>query len=92
MRKHKSNILREIPLRLVLTVPFALQIVAVVTLVSYLSYFTSVKSVENMAQELIREISDHIDQSLDDYLEHLILTSENNRQDGCQGRPPDNSL
>ncbi|MFM6181652.1 MAG: ATP-binding protein [Dolichospermum sp.] len=78
MRKHKSNILREIPLRLVLTVPFALQIVAVVTLVSYLSYFTSVKSVENMTQELIREISDHIDQSLDDYLEHLILTSENN--------------
>ncbi|MFM8008849.1 MAG: cache domain-containing protein, partial [Dolichospermum sp.] len=55
-----------------------MQIVAVVTLVSYLSYFTSVKSVENMAQELIREISDHIDQSLDDYLEHLILTSENN--------------
>ncbi|MDB9481487.1 hypothetical protein PN476_02510 [Dolichospermum circinale CS-537/05] len=78
MKSHSPNILKEIPLRLVLIVPFVLQIVGAVGLVSYLSYYTGGKVLENMAKELITEISDHIDQRLDDYLEHLIQTSENN--------------
>lgn len=78
MKSHSPNILKEIPLRLVLIVPFVLQIVGAVGLVSYLSYYTGGKVVENMAKELIAEISDHIDQGLNDYLEHLIQTSENN--------------
>ncbi|MBE9219485.1 ATP-binding protein [Dolichospermum flos-aquae] len=78
MKSYSANILKEIPLRLVLIVPFVLQIVGAVGLVGYLSYYTGEKVVENMAKQLITEISDHIDQSLDDYLEHLIQTSENN--------------
>ena len=78
MKSYSANILKEIPLRLVLIVPFVLQIVGAVGLVGYLSYYTGEKVVENMARQLITEISDHIDQSLDDYLEHLIQTSENN--------------
>ena len=78
MKSYSTNILKEISLRLVLIIPFVLQIVGAVGLVSYLSYYTGGKVVENMAKELIAEISDHIDQGLNDYLEHLIQTSENN--------------
>ena len=78
MKSYSANILKEIPLRLVLIVPFVLQIVGAVGLVGYLSYYTGEKVLENMAKQLITEISDHIDQSLDDYLEHPIQTSENN--------------
>ena len=78
MKKYSANIQKEIPLRLVLIIPFVLQIVGAVGLVGYLSYFTGEKVVENMAKQLITEISDHIDQSLDDYLEYPIQTSKNN--------------
>lgn len=78
MKSYSANILKEIPLRLVLIVPFVLQIVGAVGLVGYLSYYTGEKVVENMAKQLVAEISDHIDQNLDDYLEHPIQTSENN--------------
>ncbi|MEY3401905.1 MAG: hypothetical protein RLZZ86_1520 [Cyanobacteriota bacterium] len=78
MKSHSPNILKEIPLRLVLIVPFVLQIVAAVGLVGYLSYYTGGRVLENMAKELIAEVADHIDQRLNDYLEHLIQTNENN--------------
>ncbi|WP_083616588.1 sensor histidine kinase, partial [Planktothrix paucivesiculata] len=59
---------RQIPLRLVLIVPFVLQIVGAVGLVGYLSYRSGQKAVETMADQLMNQagnrIKDHLDHSL----------------------------
>ena len=49
---------RQIPLRLLLIVPFVLQIVGAVGLVGYLSYRSGQKAVEDMAKPLMVEIGD----------------------------------
>jgi signal transduction histidine kinase/DNA-binding response OmpR family regulator len=59
---------RQIPLRLLLIVPFLLQIVGAVGLVGYLSYRSGQESVENIAASLMSEIGDRIDQNLNSYL------------------------
>jgi hypothetical protein len=59
---------RQIPLRLLLIVPFVLQIVGAVGLVGYLSYRSGQQSVENIAASLMSEIGDRIDQNLNSYL------------------------
>jgi signal transduction histidine kinase/CheY-like chemotaxis protein len=60
---------RQIPLRLVLIVPFVLQIVAGVGLVGYLSYRSGQKAVEDMANHLMaqatKRIQDHLNISLE---------------------------
>ncbi|MGL5132927.1 MAG: histidine kinase dimerization/phospho-acceptor domain-containing protein, partial [Planktothrix sp.] len=59
---------RQIPLILVLIVPFVLQIVGAVGLVGYLSYRSGQKAVESMADQLMNQagnrIKDHLDHSL----------------------------
>ena len=59
---------RRIPLRLALIVPFVLQIIAAVGLVGYLSYRSSQQAVEKLANELMTETSNRIDQHLNSYL------------------------
>ena len=49
---------RQIPLRLLLIVPFVLQIVGAVGLVGYLSYRSGQKAVEDRAKPLMVEIGD----------------------------------
>ncbi|WP_200321390.1 diguanylate cyclase domain-containing protein [Sphaerospermopsis aphanizomenoides] len=56
------------PLRILLIVPFVLQTVGVVTLVGYLSYRSSQETVKKLADQLITEVGDRIDQHLDSYL------------------------
>ena len=48
----------QIPLRLLLIIPFVLQIVGAVGLVGYLSYRSGQKAVEDMATSLMSEIGD----------------------------------
>ncbi|MTJ54528.1 response regulator [Anabaena sp. UHCC 0253] len=60
--------LPEISLRLLLIVPFVLQIVGAVGLVGYLSYHSGQKAVEDMAKSLMAEIGDRIEQNLNSYL------------------------
>ncbi|HEY9863569.1 MAG TPA: ATP-binding protein, partial [Candidatus Obscuribacterales bacterium] len=59
---------RQIPLRLVLIVPFVLQIVGAVGLVGYLSYRSGQEAVENMADQLMNQatnrVQDHLNTSL----------------------------
>ncbi|WP_036833394.1 MULTISPECIES: ATP-binding protein [Planktothrix] len=59
---------RQIPLRLLLIVPFVLQIVGAVGLVGYLSYRSGQKAVENMADQLMDQatnrVQDHLNISL----------------------------
>ncbi|SKB15668.1 Multi-sensor hybrid histidine kinase (fragment) [Planktothrix sp. PCC 11201] len=69
---------RQIPLRLLLIVPFVLQIVGAVGLVGYLSYRSGQKAVENIAQQLMSEIGDRIDQNLTNYLYKPTQVIRNN--------------
>ncbi len=74
----KSLKARQIPLRLVLIVPFVLQIVGAVGLVGYLSYRSGQKAVEDMAQPLMAEIGDRVNQNLINYLEKPKEVVNNN--------------
>lgn len=60
---------RKMPLRIVLILPFVLQISAAVGLTGWLSLRSGQRAVENMAAQLEREISDRIEQHLDSYLD-----------------------
>ncbi|MEA5577067.1 diguanylate cyclase domain-containing protein [Anabaena sp. UHCC 0451] len=63
-----TRIFANVQLKTLLIVPFVLQIVGVVTLVGYLSYRSGQEAVEEMADQLIIEVGDSIDQHLDSYL------------------------
>ncbi|HAX74280.1 MAG TPA: hypothetical protein DCY88_00160, partial [Cyanobacteria bacterium UBA11372] len=64
----------KLPLRVVLIVPFVLQVVATVGLVGYLSYKNSQQAVRELSHQLQNQISLRIDRHLDDYLQmpHLL--------------------
>jgi adenylate cyclase len=69
-----SKLSGRFPLRVVLLVPFMLQIIIVVGLVGYLSFSNGQKSVNLVATELRNEITGRIEQHLFNYLKtaHLI--------------------
>jgi signal transduction histidine kinase/DNA-binding NarL/FixJ family response regulator len=58
----------NLPLHLVLVLPFVLQIFAAVGLTGYLSLRNGQQAVNDLASRLQREVSDRIDQHLDNYL------------------------
>jgi signal transduction histidine kinase len=60
---------RQIPLQLLLIIPFVAQLVLTVGLVGYLSFRNGQKAVNDLASQLEGEVSDRIDQHLDSYLE-----------------------
>ena len=72
-----AKIYGNLPLRLVLTVPFVVQTIAVVSLVGYLSFRNGQKAVQEIAGNLQSEISDRIQEHLINYLEksHTIVKS-----------------
>ncbi|MTJ53637.1 response regulator [Anabaena sp. UHCC 0253] len=74
----KSNKSRQIPLRLVLIVPFVLQIVGAVGLVGYLSYQSGQESVNRLTNELRNEITTRVVQYLDNYLATPVLVNKIN--------------
>ncbi len=59
---------RSIPLRLLLIIPFVLQILGAVGLVGYLSYRNGEKAVESIAQQLMDQAGNRIK----DYLDHTL--------------------
>jgi signal transduction histidine kinase/DNA-binding NarL/FixJ family response regulator len=59
---------RKLPLRLVLVVPFVLQIFAAVGLVGYLSFKNGQKAVNDLANQLIDKANQQVDDHLDMYL------------------------
>lgn len=63
---HQS--LRSVPLRLVLIVPFVVEIFAVVSLVGWLSFRNTQDAVNDLATQLRREVTTHIHQYLESYL------------------------
>ncbi|MCC3531017.1 MAG: response regulator [Microcoleus sp. PH2017_22_RUC_O_B] len=62
------KILDKLPLRTVLIVPFVLQIVGAVGLVGYLSFRNGQKAVNNLASQLMSEVSSRVEQNLQAYL------------------------
>ncbi|MFB2970038.1 ATP-binding protein [Aerosakkonema sp. BLCC-F183] len=67
-RSHQSKKSRKISLRLFLIVPFVLQIVGAVGLVGYLSYRSGQQAVAKLADELMTETSNRIEQHLNSYM------------------------
>ncbi|HEY9650058.1 MAG TPA: cache domain-containing protein, partial [Coleofasciculaceae cyanobacterium] len=63
-----ATVAGKFPLRTVLIVPFVLQIVGTVGLVGYLSYRNGQQAVNNLASQLMNEVSSRIDLHLDTYL------------------------
>jgi signal transduction histidine kinase len=59
---------KQVSLRLILIVPFLLQIFAVVGLVGYLSWWNGQKAVNELALRLQTEMGDRVTQHLDTYL------------------------
>ena len=68
MSKSSIKPKKTLPLQFVLVVPFVLQIFAAVGLVGYLSFINGQKAVNDLANQLQREVSSRIDQHLDNYL------------------------
>jgi PAS domain S-box-containing protein len=63
-----SNNQSKIPLRLVLVVPFLLQIFGAVGLVGYFSFINGQQAVNELASQLMGEVSDRVEQNLKVYL------------------------
>jgi signal transduction histidine kinase/CheY-like chemotaxis protein len=69
---------RKVSLRTVLTVPFVLQIVATVEMVGYLSYKNGQQAVNQLAEELMSEVSERVKDRLDVYLSVPKLSNQLN--------------
>src|SRR6478672_2005019 len=67
-RSTKPQNTLQIPLRVLLLVPFVLQIVGAVGLVGYLSYRSGQQAVGKLADKLMTQTSNNIEQHLDSYL------------------------
>ncbi|MEO0536046.1 MAG: response regulator [Cyanobacteria bacterium P01_A01_bin.123] len=69
---------RKIPLRLILVVPFVVEISAAVGLTGYLSLQNGQRAVNELAGRLRYEVSNRIDQELDQYLTIAQRVTQNN--------------
>ncbi|MEY3869111.1 MAG: hypothetical protein RLZZ338_3002 [Cyanobacteriota bacterium] len=68
-RPKKPEKTRKIPLRLLLIIPFVLQIVGAVGLVGYLSYRSGQKAVEDLANQLMNQATNRVHDHLDTFLQ-----------------------
>lgn len=67
---------KKISLPWVLTAPFILQVVTVVSLVGYLSYRNGQRAVEDLTNQLINATGKQIEQKLTNYLETPLLVNK----------------
>ena len=68
----------KVPLRVLLIVPFVLQICAAVGLTGYLSFRSGQKAVDELADRLLGEITNRIEEHLNDYLATPTLVNRIN--------------
>ncbi len=66
--KKLVNPIKTVPLRLILVVPFLLQIIVAVGLTGWFSLRNGQRAINDLATQLEREVSSRIDQHLDTYL------------------------
>lgn len=70
---------KKVPLRIILVLPFVIQIFAAVGLTGWLSLRNGQKAVNDLANRLLNEVSDRIDLRLDHYMETARMVVENNQ-------------
>ncbi len=75
---HKQSLFRNIPLRWILIVPFVMQIVVAVGLVSYLSYRSGHNAVNSLANRLQAEISTRVIEKTATYFQAIDQVNQNN--------------
>ncbi|MBD2293689.1 PAS domain S-box protein [Anabaena sphaerica FACHB-251] len=75
---NQSKKFRQIPLRLVLIIPFVVQIVGAVGLVGYLSYRGGQESVNQLTAEIRTQTTNNVVQYLDHYLATPVLINRIN--------------
>ena len=78
---NKSTAIRKpknTPLRLILVVPFVVQVFAAVGLTGYLSLRNGQRAVNDLASQLRSEVSKRIDQRLDTYMASPLQVVQNN--------------
>jgi PAS domain S-box-containing protein len=63
-----SKVSRGLSLQNILTIPFVIQVVAATSLVGYLSYRNDQDAIHDLADQLMGQVSDRVDQQLDTYL------------------------
>jgi diguanylate cyclase (GGDEF)-like protein len=76
--KRETRKTQKISLPWMLTVPFMVQVVAVVSLVGYLSYRNGQRSVEDLTDQLMNSVGDRIEQKLVRYLEAAQFANQMN--------------
>lgn len=67
---------QDIPLGIVLVVPFVLEVMGAVGLTAYFSYRHGQASIHEMAQRLLGEVSDRVDRQLTHYLELPVQVTD----------------
>lgn len=63
-----ASVIRKLPLRVVLIAPFVAQIITTVVLVGYLSYKNGQAAINDLANQLMAETGDRIEENLTNYL------------------------
>lgn len=76
MMKSNANPAKTLPLRVVLVVPFVLQIFATVGLTGYLSLRNGQKAVNDVSSQLRQEMSDRINLQVLNYLERPYISGQ----------------
>ncbi len=74
------KLLTRLPLRVVLVIPFVLQIFGFVGLVGYLSFRNGQKAVEDLANQLMDEVGDRVEQNFSNYLNTLEKVTRHNAE------------
>lgn len=80
IKKSASQFLGKFPLRVILVIPFILQIFGTVGIVGYLSFKNSQKAVNDVANQLREEVTERVQHHLENYLHqpHLINNLNSN--------------
>jgi PAS domain S-box-containing protein len=73
-----SNLSEKVPLRILLVVPFVLQIFAVVGFIGWLSLRNGQKAVHDVTNRLHSEITDRLEQYLNSYLKVPLIANQLN--------------
>ncbi|OCR02380.1 guanylate cyclase [Oscillatoriales cyanobacterium USR001] len=80
-----SQISGKIPLRILLVIPFVLQIFGAVGLVGYLSFRNGQKAVNDVATQLRHEVTERVHQHLENYLRQPNLINQINADAAKRG-------
>jgi len=79
IKPHLLNFIPKLPLRIVFTVPFVLQIIVIVGLVGYFSFKNGQKAVNNLANQLILQTAKSIENEVTCFLQKPPEITQNHQ-------------